>query len=176
MFEEVENRKFTRTFLYEKWLVIRYLSLSLWEKIRPKERARQAYSTIYVIFRGGERDFYQRFLSQKFTHVFLLEDIIKQHIGQGILQLEFLRSRISATHLPLGSVDSYLKDLKKEGCTVLKVSPFDKVSFLGSIFPRFIPYNCVSLAKQCLGIRAIGKITPRQLYKHLIKHKNVRIL
>lgn len=137
----------------------------------PAEDPR-ANKEVYVVFRGGIRAAWQRFLNPNFTHVFMLEDMINQKYGQGIMQFEFLNSNINATHLPIVSIGSYIKDLKEAGCSVLHVSP-GKVRNIGALMPKFVPYNCVSLTKLYLGIRAYHAITPYGLYKHLSKKTNV---
>ena len=154
------------------WLVIRDSAIQIYGILRTGRPSPRTRKEIYVIFRPGVRAPWQHALNRKFTHVFMIEDLINQKYGKGFMQYEFLNSHITALHLPLFSIETYIKELKNRGCTVLRVMP-TKVKSLGSFFPKLVPYNCVSLTKLYLGIRAYHAITPYGLYKHLYKQHNV---
>jgi len=173
-----ENRENTTTYReiwYEKWVAVSDFALQIYKSCIQHKTEKREYKEIYVVFRGGERVWWQKFLNKKFTHVFMLQNIIKQNVGSGVLQVEFTTRQIEHTHLPLASLESYIKELKKNGCTVLKHTNTCKPSHLGSFIPKLVPYNCVSLTKQQLGIRAFGRITPRQLFRHLLTKPHVQV-
>ena len=154
------------------WMVIRDSAIQLYRILRTGRTNPTKSKEIYVVFRSGVRAPWQHALNKNFTHVFMIENLIDQKYGRGFMQYEFLNSHISALHLPLFSIETYVKELKNLGCTVLRVMP-TKVKTLGSFFPKLVPYNCVSLTKLYLGIRAYHAITPYGLYKHLYKQHNV---
>lgn len=176
MHQAIKNKRTYKEIWAEKWLAIRNCSISLYKSFARQGRSTRPYKEIYVCFRGGERAYWQTLLDKNFTHVFMLQDIINQKVGDGVLQLEFTTTSIVPTHLPLASLSEYLKSLKEMGCKILKVTPFTKLCYLGGLMPKFIPYNCVSLTKQHLGIRAWGRITPKQLFKYLATLPNVEII
>ena len=176
MYQTSESKRTYKEIWTEKWLAIRNRSISLYKSFARQGCPARSYKEIYVCFRGSERAYWQVLLDKNFTHVFMLQDVINQTVGVGVLQLEFTTTSIVHTHLPLASLSEYLEALKETGCKILKVTPFKKFLNLGGLLPKFIPYNCVSLTKQHLGIRAWGRITPKQLFKYLATLPNVEMI
>ena len=142
-------------------------TIQIYKDQKKHQETSLPYRAIYVCFRGGVRAQWQRFLDYRFTHVFMLSDVIEQKFGTGLLQTEFLYSHINTRHLPIASVEAYLKELRKAGVLIVKVNPGSRKKVIGKLWPGVLPYNCVSLVKHYLGIKNRRIITPKQLYKHL---------
>lgn len=143
-------------------------TLQVYKAKKAHQQTSLPYKRIYVCFRGGVRSQWQRCLDPRFTHVFMLSDVIEQKFGHGLLQTEFLYSHINTRHLPVASIENYLEALKKAGVLIVKVEPSTRRKTIGKLWPSVLPYNCVSLVKHYLGIKKRFLITPQQLYRHLI--------
>lgn len=172
-FEEESGRTISEI-CREKWVAISDRAVEFYKACTQRKKTKRAYKEVYVCFRGGVHSPWQHALNKDFTHVFMLEDIVDQRYGTGIMQFEFLTSNINATHLPVASLEEYVEAIKLNGCTVVKVEPFPQ-KVLGALIPRLVPYNCVSLVKLYLGIRAYHAITPYKLFVHLLSKRNVTL-
>jgi len=177
MFQNDEDKRTFSEVLEQKWLALYYRTLQICAHFRNPPGTNQSYKEIYVVFREGPKfTYWQSGLDDKFTHAFLLEDSIKQNVGNGLMQYDFLFTRIKGTHVPVFSIERYIRALKYSKCKVLKVKPFARSFWISRWYPKLVPYNCISLIKMFLGIKAFWVITPKQLYKHLVKFPNVTIL
>ena len=142
-------------------------TIQIYKDQKEHQETSLPYKTIYVCFRGGVRAQWQRFLDYRFTHVFMLSDVVDQQYGTGLLQTEFLYSHINTRHLPVASIEVYLQELRKAGVLIVKVKPGSRKKVIGKLWPGVLPYNCVSLVKHYLGVKKPTVITPKQLYKYL---------
>jgi hypothetical protein len=153
MYKRARNTRLRAKVWAENCLDIYSRTVQIYKAQKKHQETSLPYKTIYVCFRGGVRAQWQRFLDYRFTHVFMLSDVVDQKFGTGLLQTEFLYA--------------YLKELKKAGVLIVKVKPGSRKKFLGKLWPGVLPYNCVSLVKHYVGIKKPFVLTPKQLYKHL---------
>jgi len=167
MYKRARNSRLRAKVWAQNCMDICSRTVQIYKAQKKHQETSLPYRAIYVCFRGGVRAQWQRFLDYRFTHVFMLSDVVDQQFGTGLLQTEFLYSHINTRHLPVASVDAYLKELKTAGVLIVKVNPGSRKKVLGKLWPGVLPYNCVSLVKHYVGIKKPFVLTPKQLYKHL---------
>ncbi len=114
----------------------------------------------WLIFKGGEGAWFQKFLRKGFGHVFILT-----HDQYNWIVLDPHRLKLVFVIPPYKLTENVPRMLLIEGCRVVKITMFDRSTYLTG---GHSPYsNCVAFVKYCLGIKLFC-FTPYSLYKKLL--------